>query len=1281
MIRHLEIHGGLLTGSMLDRIAAGDPRLPGTAPDSYHHDTAADLNQAIHRSWLALTGRWAAFKSARDALPVGDRATTLTRERWLMPLLTELGFGRLPAERPVEIDGRSFPVSYRWAHVPIHLVGAGDSLDKPPAGSRGVPSPHGLVQDLLNSVDDRLWGLLSNGLELRLLRDHRALTRQAFVSFDVEAIFEEEAFAGFRLLWLLCHQSRFEGTTPSECTLELWFRVLADDGVPAMDRMRDGVEEALVRLGTGFLRHGANVALVARLHAGNLSPQDYYRQLLRLVYRLIFLCVAERRGLLLDPAATDQERSRYDRLYAVERLRLRAGKRRGDPHGDAWIALRLVMRLLDRGHRPLGLPALGSFLWREEAIADLDAASLMNEDLFAAMRALCEVQDGQVRRPVDWSSLQSDELGSVYESLMERVPRVQLATGTLELTSAVGNERKTTGSYYTPISLVDCLLDSALDPVLDGACARPNPEAALLDLAVVDPACGSGHFLVAAARRIAMRVARVRCGGVEPSPPEVQHALREVVSRCIYGVDINPMAVELCKVSLWMEALEPGKPLSFLDAHIRCGNALLGTTPALMKDGIPDSAWEFIEGDEKDVCKRLKKANRESAQGALFGAGAGAISVDMARNAVGVLTRPDAYDDATRDAVETKERAFRAAETSEPVRAARLLADLWCAAFIWPKTAGDGETFAPTKAVWDRVKGAPLRMPERLREIVEKLRGRYAFVHWHLSFPRVMERGGFDVVLGNPPWDSLLFREEEFFAERRPDIAQAPTAAARKRAIGSLEAEDPALFAVYRDEGRRSAAVNAFVRNGPRYPLCGVGRVNLYGLFAELARQLVAATGRAAQILPSGIVSDDSTKAFFQDAMDRGELVSFLDFENREGLFPAVDSRFRFGILTRTGGGARLDDAEFAFYATRPEQARDPQRRFSLSAADIALLNPETRTCPIFRTRLDAEIARAVYRRVPILRESGWDLTLRRLLNSADDSADFVEAPGDGLLPLYEGKYFHHFDHRWLTSADGDDRAPLLAERQDPEFQAHTRHWFPATEATRRFGAEWGRPWLLAWRDITNPTNERTFIAAALPSTAVPHTAKVAYPPEEVLGSTPFLIGVLGSLVLDFFSRQKVGGTHMSAFIVEQLPVLDAAMANRGLDWLADESIGAFVRSRVMELTYTAWDLEPFARDMGFTGPPFRWDEARRPMIRAELDALFFHLYGLSRDEAAYVLDTFRVLRRNEERAHGEYRTVRLVLDAFDAMARARDGGGMYASPLDPPPADSALRHPPRGDA
>ncbi|MBI5446625.1 MAG: N-6 DNA methylase [Deltaproteobacteria bacterium] len=609
----IRTEGAILPADLLRRIADGDKGIEGLGAEDYHLSKGEKLSEAVNRSWSRLLGAWTAFRAAAETLPGADAGTTVTRERWLLPLFQELGYGRLLGSKAQEIGGKTYPVSHLWHRTPIHLVGNRVDLDHRTAGVAGAArtSPHGLVQELLNRSEDYLWGLVSNGFKLRILRDNASLTRQAYVEFDLETLMDGEAFADFALLWVLCHQSRVEAEKPEECWLERWSKAAQDEGARALDQLRGGVEKAITALGQGFLALPANSALRDALRSGALDKQDYYRELLRLVYRLIFLFVAEDRGLLLDPESGVSARERYLRFYSTRRLRDLAGRQRGSRHADLYEGVRVVGSKLGdpEGCPSLGLKPLGSFLWSEAATPHL-GGQIANGYFLDALRALAyRLADGSLR-PVDYKNLRSEELGSVYEALLELHPEVNVDAATFVLKTLGGHERKTSGSYYTADCLVQTCLDVALEPVirqkLEEAVrlskGRPEDvyrllaEKALLSLRVCDPACGSGHFLIASGHRIAKHLAAVRTGDEEPAPEAYRQALRDVIGHCLYGVDINPMAVELCKVALWMEALEPGKPLSFLDSHVQCGNALIGATPALMAKGDPGRGLRGCRG-------------------------------------------------------------------------------------------------------------------------------------------------------------------------------------------------------------------------------------------------------------------------------------------------------------------------------------------------------------------------------------------------------------------------------------------------------------------------------------------------------------------------------------------------------------------------------------------------------------------------------------------------------------------------------------------------------------
>jgi hypothetical protein len=1325
--------GGLLPADMLTRIAEGKD-VPGSKPADYGVVGARSVADDAERHWDYLAGVWRELRARlpedpETGAPAADPTGRAVSD-WLAPLFNELGFGRLTAlgRDGLAVDDKAFPISHRWRHVLLHFAPWASSLDKRHAGEMPAQS---MVQEFLNRTEAHLWGVLTNGRQLRLLRDSSALATASYVEFDLEAIFDGELFSEFVLLYRLLHVSRFdvpEGSPPSACWLEKWRTEAIQSGTRALERLREGVRTAITILGTGFLRHPDNDALRA-----NLDVETLHHALLRLVYRLLFLFVAEDRDVLLPREAPEPTKDRYTRYFSSARLRRHAQRRRGTAHGDLYRALLIVLNALgnEEGRPELGLPGLGGIFDDTDADRVLHGLMLSNESLLAAVRALSIVRDAGSRRNrvVDYRHLGAEELGSIYESLLELVPKHSASERSFELVELPGNARKTTGSYYTPTSLIDCLLDSALDPVIDDAVKRgeiratrsgqPDAgaaiEAELLSLTVCDPACGSGHFLVAAARRIAKRLAAVRERNPEPTLDAVRRALRDVVARCIYGVDVNPMAVELAKVSLWLEALERGKPLGFLDAHVKCGNALIGATPALLAGGIPDDAFKPIEGDDRIFAAKLKKLNAIERSGQYSFRVDTGVKVPNRAFASGLRSITAAPADTLRD-VHNQADGFRALEENPAYRHARHLADAWCAAFVWPKTA-DAPAAITDGAFCALADPKGFATTEATHHEINRLAQQYRFFHWHLEFPEVFHvppepdanteppgwSGGFSCILGNPPWERIKLQEQEFFAQRDTTIADAPNAAARKKLIAGLLGTQPDLYEDFLAAKRRAEGESQFLRSSQRYPLTGRGDINTYAVFAETDRALVGPTGRVGAILPTGIATDATTQYFFKDLVQCGSIASLYDFENRSGLFPAVDSRMKFSLLTLTGRGTREAAATFAFFLHDSAELDEPGKRFALTPEEITLLNPNTGTCPIFRSRRDAEITLGIYRRVPVLLKEGdpngnpWGLSFMRMFDMSNDSHLFHtrdELERDGwtltgniftkadatMLPLYEAKMIDFYNHRAAdvvkseTAAKRQNQPSYLdvADWQDASRLAMPCYWVAKPEMDRHILAKgWGERWLLGWRDITSVTNERTVISAAIPATAVGDKYLLALPSDR----GELLLANLSSFVFDYAARQKVGGTSLKFFTMSQLPCLPK-------DALLKHS--QFITPRILEATYTADDMVPFARDLGDTGGPFRWDEYRRAIVRAELDALFFHLYSIARDDVDYISETFPIVKRKDEAKYGTYRTKDLILSIYDRMATAGVGlesplvdGENFTSTLNPPPGHGP-RHPAR---
>ncbi|MCU0701336.1 MAG: N-6 DNA methylase, partial [Myxococcaceae bacterium] len=1019
----LSIEGGLLSPEWLAKVAQLEA--PQQTAADYGVEKGLQIRDEIGRYWRIAEPKWRDFAASRAA----GADAPLAAQTFVTELLAKVfGFESLKKVEPVNVGDRAYPLGWTAldGKVPVVIatplpVGAKDSALDELAEAFGDETrrrtPFGLCQEFLNASEGAMWGVVSDGLTLRVVRDNVSLTRPAWLEADLQAIFTGGRFSDFAALWLLIHQSRFgrAGQPPAECPLEQWRSLGREEGTRARAELRDGVEAALRRLGQGFLAHQP---LRLALQNGTLTEREYFQQLLRVVYRLIFVLTVEERGLLHPDGTPDPAKQLYAGGYSLRGLRERVVRRSAyDRHHDAWEAVKIVFRGLATGQPALGLPALAG-IFAPTQCPDLDAARIENRYLLDAVRRLSWIQtDGGLTR-VNWRDMGPEELGSVYESLLELTPR--LTKEGREFTFAEGaegkgNARKTSGSYYTPDSLVQVLLDSALNPVMERAeASRPSAKAeALLELTIVDPACGSGHFLLAAARRLAARVAQHEAKGTA-SPKEYRHALRRVVSRCIFGVDLNPLAVELCKVGLWMEAVEPGLPLGFLDSHVQCGNALLGTMPGLMDKGIPDEAWAPIGEDDKKTASALKRRNKVEAKQEGFNLQGSAQAEKALEEAARTLDRAG---DESVTALAKKEADFAALLESSAFAHQVLVADAWCAAFVWPKpTMPDPlAESAPTNAVWRRLRANENAAVVRRRlaasdkglqslkhgdELtiaeVDRLARQYGFFHWQLAFPQVFARGGFDVVLGNPPWERVKLQEQEFFASRSEAIASAENSAKRKKLIAKLPEEDPQLWRDWVGASREAEGQSHFIRQSGRYPLCGKGDVNTYAVFAEQNRAALGPRGRAGFITPPGLATDDTTKAYFQKLVADSALVALAEFENEEFIFPGIDHRVRFVLITVTGSAGGVAVADISFANRNVAMLADRERHYSLSPADFETLNPNTKTCPTFRSRRDADLNLAMYRRAGVLwREDDekngnpWGLRFMAMIHMANDSGLF----------------------------------------------------------------------------------------------------------------------------------------------------------------------------------------------------------------------------------------------------------------------------------------------------
>ena len=1203
-------------------------------------------------------------------------------------------------------------------------------------GGNRSRTAHGQILRYLSTAEsetdgDLHWGFLTNGGVWRLY-DYRARPRAtAYFEADLGGMLESGDDDRLRVFYLLFRRDSF---------------VLRDGAVAtflngALAEGRRYEEQVAQDLSSVVFEKVFPKLVEALADASGESLPDVRHAALIFLYRLFFVLYAEDRGLL---PVND---SRYDDYGLRKRVRddIRDRIRKQDVFSAVvthyYDHLTNLCRIIDGGDESIGLPPYNGGLFAEEAAPLLERVRLPDAVVAPIMYDLSHAELKGQRRFVNYRDMSVQQLGSIYEHLLEQEP-VRDDDGKIAVRPN-SYARKDSGSFFTPQELVDLIVDRTLKPLAEESLTafearsrelkgdrRPKPERladlrkldpaeAVLDLKVLDPAMGSGHFLVTAvdflSDYIAELVERVPAvpewldGEYESPLVRRVEAIREdilrragesewvideslltdqaiirrmVLKRCIYGVDKNPLTVELAKVSLWLHSFTVGAPLSFLDHHLRCGDSLIGMR---------------VQGSIEEL-RRLS---------GLFASSA----IQHAENATAGMQLIEEMSDA--DVAEVRESAALFREVEATTATMRGLLDFlcglrWLTAGMKRKERTEYESplvdfleqhsqdayrllsLGPgsVDAVSPGSEETSASEFEALWSDARAVADREGFLHWEVAFPGVWHgwqdvrpQGGFDAVIGNPPWDRIKLQEVEWFATRAPRLALAPTAAARKEGILRLRNQGVPLVDEYDAAKERADRLGQLVRASGDYPLLGGGDINLYSLFVERAMGLVKPDGFVGLLTPSGIYADKTAARFFQSVSTSGRVGGLFDFENRKIFFKDVHASFKFCVLVFGGEERRFDETECAFFLHGTDAIKDPERCFPLAPDDFARVNPNTGTAPVFRTRRDAEITRRIYERHPVLvdRSHGgerrvWPVSHLRQFDMTNDSHLFRTATqlesesfypvqgnrwrkGDELyLPLYEGKMVEPFDHRTASivinpanlTRQAQPLESTLEERIDPDFLPKPVFWVPSANVTTTFPQEMG--WTLVYRRITAPTNARTTLSTILPWCAVSYTIPMLRVGNQGLSAfeATYLQSALSSFCFDYISRQKLQGTSMSLTSLEQLPVIAPDDYDRCFGGTTARDL---VRDHVLRLTYTAHDMAPFARDIGYDGPPFTWDEEERRHLRARLDALYFHLYGLDHDDADYVLSTFPIVRREDEAAFGSYRTRDLVLAYMNALA------------------------------
>ncbi len=1098
---------------------------------------------------------------------------------------------------------------------------------------------------------------------------------------------------------------------------------------------------------------------------------DYLHQVrtaaLTLLYRLLFALYAEDRDLLpwrdrrFDDYALSPERDRIGRRLD-ERDHF-------SPRSDQlWSRLTSLFAIIDEGDEDAGVPPYNGGLFAPNRASLLGRVRLADSVLAPLLDALSRRAEGGQHRRINYRDLSVRELGSIYERLLEHEPTPDAAAPGGVAIRLSTFARKGSGSYYTPDVLVKLIIERTLRPlvrerldafeqaVAEAGDRRENaedrrlrldaadPVTAILALKVCDPAMGSGHFLVDLVDWLSLEAFKAIGGAegkAEPTGLDWRSPMagrlealraelkrerdahgwivsdtqltddnlikRLVLKRCVFGVDKNPMAVELAKVALWLHTFTAGAPLSFLDHHLRCGDSLFG---------------EWADAAVREVEQPAGRGRRTSPF-----AGAGlflSAAVQRALTAETVMARVEASPDAVLAEVEQSAADWEdAAERVRPLQAyldfrqavrwitltpedSTAVSALLDGRFGDPLAilAGDAEPtppggaeqadllVAPEPEQFDLLPGssnlrdwrAARRLVAEAREITKRER----FLHWQTAFPGVWrgwrnERtGGFDAVIGNPPWDRMKMQEVEWFAERAPIIARQVRAADRKVAVAALRDEGDPLVREYDLACARADTAMRVARDSGSFPLLSRGDINIYSLFVERAQALIRPEGIAGLLVPSPIMSGKESATFLERIFVERRLAAALEFFNKrvdgELWFPPEYWRFRFCTFIVSGSERQVKEPAFTFFYRGTKEPSDSDL-VTVTEDAVRALSPESFALPMFNTAADAKLAVRLVGEHNVQRFGDLKLRYYTMFHMAGSSEQFkthealLDAGayqiGSGRWRnsteefdrLFEGKMVQAFDHRAAsvevsttkTFRTGDSAVTTLSEHEEPTYTVGPRFWVSNLDSRWRDKADW----TLALKDITSVTNSRTAIACILPRVGCGHSLPIFVNESDDPIRPVLACANLNSFAFDFVCRMRVQTNHLTWSILRAASVIPPAAYSRSFGPL---TAGEIVRDHVLRLSYTAWDLAPFARDMGHVymtddvrpmgaqigdaKPPFLWVEAARRQLRARLDALYFILYGVTAmADIDHVLASFPTVERHDRQAHGVYLTRELV--------------------------------------
>jgi len=1286
LLRNIRTSGGLFTENILLRLRDFPNQLKiGQIKSFIKKDTAEDRKS--FREKRKNVYEWCVQKWDEISLNIEKWPLDEIIEKWLVPFFSQFEHELEEFKiKPENIDEdnplKNFLITYESkGHIDpfFNFVNIEEDFDSKIESNPQKKSHHEVCQQFINLNPEIKWLFLFNGRILRILTKYYHSYSKGYVEFDLENIFANRDLVEFNVLYSIIHISRFQPIPTNHIFLIDEFQEESTkEGVKIGDSLRDNVHDALELLGNGLIQE--NLDFIDKIRNDEVDLQEFYAELLRIIYRIIFILYAEQRDML--PGAG----TLYFEQFSLSSLRFLAERPiKAEKNYDLWNKLFITFELVREGNEFLEVPCYNGALFKNENLKIIieNGLKVSNDIILNIIRLLTTSVNNNLRQRINFLEISEEEIGSIYESLLDFKPYLNPSSQFQLIYQTT--ERKSTGSYYTPKALIDILIRTTLQPLVENRLKdktrKDDKENEILDLKVCDPACGGGTFLLAALDFLGKKLAEIRTETDSPPEHDLRQARRDILQHCIYGVDKNPLAVELAKISLWLRACVKDKPLNFLDNHIKCGNSLIGLDQKREISSINPNAFKAIKGNKETGIDSESTKLQNSARKLIR------KEIQLQKDSKTKMTRLTQFftegkaadicskefqkiidlPEDTLELIKIKEQKYEKVKKFQEYRQALIEANIWTSSYFWPL---EGETLGKIPSltlIYELRNNKNFDQNLRVLQKITAIAKENQFFHWYIEFPEVFSSDceGFDCILTNPPWDVYTLKTDEFFLHYDKNIAKARS---KKRAqlIKELKVKKPEIFNKYYKKRNHFEKGKNYFKNSKMFDFTAKQQLDLYPMFVERSFYLLNNNGSLGVVCPNGIINSYSD--FFEYLYQNNNIRQCVGFINTNGIFPAVASQKQF--LTLSLSKFFMGKTSFLFNIEETDLAYDEKNYFFMDFNELCLINPITKTPPFIKNQFEFLLLKKIYQNSKLLminiKDNEEGMKIHRMFHITDDRRKGILLYKEELeekkleldiktqiyhnnkdikyLPIYEGKMIYQYDYLHGTYKDVDyetrtsRRARCNRNENKNLISVEPRYWVEEKEFLKKIN-EWGyeKKWFLCYRESTGPKNNRTIIFTILPWFPTVYTiyCYIQLSAKEAL----IFLSQFNTYIMDFIFRKKMATNHLTQNDIAQLPFVPMDLIDKNID---------LILPLVWELVYFNESLKPLSKELNLDSETiFKYDKDRRYKLKRQLDAIYAHLWNLNEEEIMYILKDFEVEKKKEIEKFGEFLSQKMIIKYF----------------------------------